>query len=300
MPGNRPYVPRPRLLATLAGRFDRRLTTVVAGPGFGKTALLTSALAENELQPRGVDVWLQCRPDDADAAELAAGLLTALGRQAEPTVDAVIDALWSRAPEDVAVVLDDVHAITPASPGEQAMADLLAALPRNGHLLIAGRHLPPLPVARLRLSDEVVELGEADLAFDDDELGRFAVERGVAPELLATVRWPALAELVAVAGREAATEYLWEEVLDQIDPGRLEAISRLALFDAVDDDLLRAVTDSDLSAEDLFGDLPLTDGQPDGSLRLHALWSPALRLRRDAAMERDVLTRGAAHLLRAR
>ena len=98
VPGNRPYVPRPRLLATLAGRFDRRLTTVVAGPGFGKTALLTSALAENELQPRGVDVWLQCRPDDADAAELAAGLLTALGRQAEPTVDAVIDAPWSRAP----------------------------------------------------------------------------------------------------------------------------------------------------------------------------------------------------------
>ncbi len=297
MPGNRPHVPRPRLLATLAGRFDRRLTTVVAGPGFGKTALLTSALAENELQPRGVDVWLQCRPDDADAAELASGLLTGLGRQAEPTVDAVIDALWSRAPEDVALVLDDVHAIPPGSPGEQAMADLLAALPRNGHLLIAGRQLPPLPVARLRLRDEVVELGEAELAFDDDELSRFAVERGVAPDLLATVRWPALAELVAVAGREAATEYLWEEVLDQIDPDRLEAISRLALFDAVDDDLLRAVTDSDLSAEDLFGDLPLTDGRPDGSLRLHALWLPALRLRRDAGMERDVLRRGAAHLL---
>ena len=297
VPSSRPYVLRPRLLAPLAGRFDRRLTTVVAGPGFGKTALLTSALAENELQPRGIDVWLQCRPDDADAAELTAGLLSVLSHPGGTTVDAVVDALWSRAPEDVTVVLDDVHLIAPGSSGEQAVIDLLAALPRNGHLLIAGRQPPPLPVARLRLTDEVVELGEAELAFDDDELDRFATERGVPPGLLATVRWPALAELVAVAGREAATEYLWEEVLAQLDPDQLEAITRLALFDSIDDDLIRAVTGSDQSAEALLGNLPLTDRRPDGSLRLHALWSPALRRRLDPATEREVLRLGASYLL---
>ncbi len=31
---------RPRLLTTLQQRFERRLTTLVAGPGFGKTSLL--------------------------------------------------------------------------------------------------------------------------------------------------------------------------------------------------------------------------------------------------------------------
>src|SRR5512143_593329 len=54
------------------------LTTVVAGPGFGKTNLLAQAVAENRLVPRGVDLWLGCQPGDASVSVLAAGLLAAL------------------------------------------------------------------------------------------------------------------------------------------------------------------------------------------------------------------------------
>jgi len=73
-------VTRPRLLAALGERFDRRLVLMVAGAGFGKSTLLSQAVAENRLDPRGVDVWLSCTPDDAAASQLAAGLLAAARR----------------------------------------------------------------------------------------------------------------------------------------------------------------------------------------------------------------------------
>jgi LuxR family maltose regulon positive regulatory protein len=293
----RPAIDRPRLLAALAGRFDRRVTMVVAGPGFGKTALLAAAVGENELHPAGLDVWLRCRPDDSDGGELATGLLAALGRQGPPSTDAVVDAVWSRAPDDVAVVLDDAHEIAAGSAGEQLVAELVGTLPRNGHLVVSGRRALSVPTAKLRLSDDVVELREPDLAFDDDELERFASARGVAPDLFAAVRWPAVAELVVVAGHDAATEYLWEEVLAQLDPDVVDAVAALQPLGEIDDELVAAVTGIRQSAAELLGDLPLTERTPDGALRLHALWEPALRRRLDPDDEREALMRGAATLL---
>ena len=293
----RPPVDRPRLLAALAERFDRRVTTITAGPGFGKTALLVAALDENELHPRGVDVWLQCRRADAEAVELGRGLLGAFGRAGEPTVAAIADAVWSRAPDDVVIVLDDAHEIAPGSSGERLVADLVGALPRNGHLLVSGRRALTMPTARLRLSDDVTELGEADLAFDDEEVERFAASRAVEPELLGAVRWPAVAELVVVAGHDAATEYLWDEVLGQLDPSVVEAVARLQPFGEIDDELAAAVTGTPQPAAELLGDLPLTERTNDGALRLHALWEPTLRRRLDPDARREALRCGAAVLL---
>ncbi|MGH9034040.1 MAG: BTAD domain-containing putative transcriptional regulator, partial [Acidimicrobiia bacterium] len=293
----RPPIDRPRLVTALAGRFDRRLTVLTAGAGFGKTALLTAALDENELQPRGVDVWLQCRRADSDGAELGGGLLAALGRPGDAGVAAVADAVWSRAPDDIAIVLDDAHLLEAGSSGERLVADLVGALPRNGHLLVSGRRALALPAARLRLTDDVTELGEADLTFDDDELARFAAAREVAPELFGAVRWPAVAELVVVAGRDAATEYLWEEVLGGLDPSVVDAVARLQPFGEIDDELAAAVTGTGRSATELLGDLPLTERTPEGALRLHDLWAPALGQRLDRKTRRQALIRGAEILL---
>jgi LuxR family maltose regulon positive regulatory protein len=70
---------RQRLLTTLLGRFERRLMTIVAPAGFGKTTLLAQAVGENALLPRGIDVWLSCEPADADGSSLLAGIGAALG-----------------------------------------------------------------------------------------------------------------------------------------------------------------------------------------------------------------------------
>ncbi|MGH9049352.1 MAG: BTAD domain-containing putative transcriptional regulator, partial [Acidimicrobiia bacterium] len=103
---------RARLLAVLRGRFERRITAVVAGPGFGKTTLLAQAIAENRLDPAGEDRWLGCDPADSVAAVLGAGLCAALevppaaGDDPESVTRAVTVAIAKRAPLPIALVLD--------------------------------------------------------------------------------------------------------------------------------------------------------------------------------------------------
>jgi ATP/maltotriose-dependent transcriptional regulator MalT len=65
------------LAHVLGGRFERRLTLLVAGPGFGKTSLLVQAREENLLSPRGFDLWFGCRPSH-DAASMLGRELCAL------------------------------------------------------------------------------------------------------------------------------------------------------------------------------------------------------------------------------
>jgi ATP/maltotriose-dependent transcriptional regulator MalT len=173
----RELVIRPRLLDVLQQRFCQRLTLVVAGPGFGKTSLLAQAQAENLLAQQGLDVWLTCHGGDSAISTLARGLVSALQRSSSPVWEPDLDdavariaaEVRRRAPEQVALVLDDAHLIEPATPGAALLAALLEFLPSNGHLLLAGRE--PLPVGSDRPPGEghLVELGEADLAFTDEE-----------------------------------------------------------------------------------------------------------------------------------
>ena len=65
---------------------------VVGGPGLGKTTLLSQAMAENRLAPRGDDVWLGAEPADGDgdtlARDVAHGARLPVGRsptRARPT-----------------------------------------------------------------------------------------------------------------------------------------------------------------------------------------------------------------------
>ena len=215
---------RPRLLTTLQQRFERRLTTLVAGPGFGKTSLLAQAVAENRLSPRGVDAWVSCQPEDSVASTLAQRLLAAIEgtdppRSVEATVDLIEAGIWRRSPTPTVLLLDDAHLISSGSPGARLLAALVDRLPATGHLLLAGRPPLPLPTARLAALGQAVQLDERELAFDGDELIEFATLRGVPPDLVQrTGGWPALAELTAVVGEQQAVDFLWEELLSRLPP----------------------------------------------------------------------------------
>src|SRR4051812_44198624 len=120
---DRGLIVRPRLLAPLRTRFERRLTAVVAAAGFGKTTLLAQAVSENALAPLGDDRWLTCQQDDAALSFLASGAFSAVGLPQPLPEDphsaavAVADAIWSAAPRHVALILDDIHMIAPGSAG---------------------------------------------------------------------------------------------------------------------------------------------------------------------------------------
>ncbi len=310
-------IERPRLDALFRDRFDRRVTLLTAGPGFGKSTLLARALADPFADDTCIDVWLELEPEDNDGDNLESALRDVL-RNAAPVDPETANAppwdlVWAMAPTHVAIVLDECHHLRPGSDGTRFLTDLLAHLPRNGHLVIAGRERPPVPLTRLQASGDLLAVTEADLAFDDDELAEFLLSRGRPDrEADGELRWPALAELSVAAGDEAVTGYVWEEIVAKLEPERAVALALLAPLGVLDDELVHHVTERDIDAASLVAGLPLTTRTEDGAVRLHDLWGPvladlvgpddrrkALRAGGELLLRRGSLTRAADAFARA-
>ena len=292
----RPHLLRARLLERLQRRWSVPVVAVIAGAGFGKTTLLAQTLAENLLDPRGVDHWLSCTPEDSGAATLSGHIAGALGlpqsHAGEITPSDMADAIAARAPLHVAILLDDAHLIDNAGEGARLLSEFISSLPSNGHVVMAGR--PPLPigVARLRAQGRVATITEAEMAFNETESAAFAALRVADPKLVANAAgWPALAELHAAAEREATLEFLWDELLGTMSAERRRHLAVLSAIGRADDRLLSAACGTGVSVREVVRNLPLSTVTSDGWAVLHDLWSPALVAilkseERDHALER--------------
>jgi LuxR family transcriptional regulator, maltose regulon positive regulatory protein len=303
---SRDLIVRPRLLDALRSRFERPLTAVVAPAGFGKTTLLGQAVSENALSPSGEDRWLTCQQDDTTLSVLASGAFAAVGLSAPVPEDprqaavAVAEALWSAAPRQVALILDDVHLVTRGSPAGEFLGQLIEELPRNGHLVLASRPPLPLSVSRLVATGDAVVLREGDLQFREDEVAAFAESRGVPPELLSDVGgWPALAELTATAGPFAVSGYVWEELLAQLSPERRHALALLVAVGGADEEIAAALLGRDVDLRSLLDGLPLVVRSRSGWWSLHGLWAATLQHHLDSGQVAEA-RRTAAAILRGR
>jgi LuxR family transcriptional regulator, maltose regulon positive regulatory protein len=248
----------------------------VAGPGFGKTVLLATALADRNAPGR--DVWLTCEPADESADHLIRSLAEAADLASVTDLDALLRAVWSLAPEQLCIVLDDVHEIPVESEGAKVLERLVTDLPRNGHLVLASRDAVPVRTARLAAGGELDRITEADLLLDERELDQFARLRHIDRHLLdSTGGWPALAELTAITGADLVLDYLWEEVLASLGSERTRQLAQLAVVGDADDEIASAVAGSAVRVDDLVAGIPLVQRSTDGVVSLHALWGPALR-----------------------
>lgn len=257
-------------MGQLAGRFQRVVTTVEAGAGFGKTSLIGQALAEAEELDQSTELLVRARPrsarwepEDAVIAEVA----ELLG--CDNSVEAIADAVLSAAPRPVALWIDDVHHLADASRPDRgsAIGRLVRLLPANGHLILVGRRLPALALSRLDLEGLVLRLDEEELRFDLDERAAFLEMRGQTSDAVAAEMasgWPAIMELEAVAGQPGAAEYLTQEVLGELPPDRLAALRALALVEVADQAMLSAITDYQGSIDELIAGLPLVSASRDG------------------------------------
>jgi LuxR family maltose regulon positive regulatory protein len=208
---------------------------------------------------------------------------------------------------EIVLVLDDYHLIqTPQI--QEGMAFLLDHLPRRLHLVMVTRSDPPLSLARLRASGELVEARAADLRFTPNETAAYL--NGVmglqltAPDLVAlgdrTEGWIAALQLAALSlqGREDVpgfiaafagddrfvVDYLVEEVV-QLQPVLVQTfllqtsiLDRLcgALCDAVTGELGGRATLEALDRGNLFL-IPLDDQRR--WYRYHHLFADVLRAR---------------------
>jgi LuxR family transcriptional regulator, maltose regulon positive regulatory protein len=279
----------------MLGRWEHRVTSVVGGPGMGKTTLLAQAVAENRLAPRGEDVWIGLEQADADGVALARDVLAAIGREGGdvgpdaiagtademPEPATVADAVWRRAPTPVCLVIDDAQWLPPGSAGATWLIALVDALPANGHVLLAGRSSPSVPLARLATQGAVLGVPEDDLRFTDDERAEFAAGRGLATGRLDdTGGWPAMAELAASVGDDIAGDYLWEDVLEPLGPERRRVMAVLTDLGGADAGLAAAALGEAVDLAGALDGVPLVARGADGWRVPHALWRgvPALAL----------------------
>jgi LuxR family transcriptional regulator, maltose regulon positive regulatory protein len=190
IPRTRPdRLARARLFQRLDEGMGRALVLVCTPAGFGKTTLLADWAAEATLPV----AWLSLDADDNDPVRFWRYVVAALARVQEGlgehlvpllspgsgisthgVVTALINHLEAN-PDEVALVLDDYHLIE-AMPIHDSLGLLLSHLPPRLHLVIASRSDPPLPLARLRASGQLVELRAADLRFTPEEAAALLVE----------------------------------------------------------------------------------------------------------------------------
>ena len=196
MPGRSPQPPpsiaRPALERGLDAALDRRLACVVAGPGFGKTTLLSQwaagtplamsawhglAAADRTLSAlvRAVtDALRLCVPD------LPTDLVTAVSGPRGPDVGTdetgraqayagrICAAVADARPRALVLVLDDVEVLDGAPEATAFLAALCRQASHPFHTVVASRGEVPFPVARLRGQGMITELSAADLAFTPD------------------------------------------------------------------------------------------------------------------------------------
>ena len=179
-------VTRLRLVERLNGNTGRRLTLVSAPAGFGKTTLVSEWLASRS-QPVA---WLSLDEGDGDLkrflsylvaalqtlnAEIGAGVLGVLQSPQPPDTEALLTTLLNEIdtlPHNFILVLDDYHLLD-SQPVDQALNFLIEHMPMKMHLVITTREDPPLPLARLRARDQLMELRGADLRFTHAEAAEF-------------------------------------------------------------------------------------------------------------------------------
>ncbi len=182
-------VRRQRLTERLRGGMNSKLTLIVAPAGYGKSTLLREWLSAIETLEWPV-AWLSLDKEDNRPfqfwayvvgalrtidADLQRDLVVGLGESSEAIDCKQLNPLINRLaaiPKQISLVLDDYHEI--ANPSiHQSLSYFIEHAPENVHMVIASRVTPPIPLARLRVLRQLVEIQNTDLCFDINETETF-------------------------------------------------------------------------------------------------------------------------------
>ncbi len=261
------------------------VATVVAPAGYGKTTLL-SQWAERDSRPFA---WVTLDERDNDPVVLLRHIAAALMRD-QPLDERLVDALrnptpalWSQAVPRLAaelsarhpivLVLDDFNLLR-----SRGALETVAALMEDeveGSMLVAStRVTPTLPLAPLRASGRLLELGAHALALSKREAQLLLRATGVslgearAAELIEQCEgWAAALNLAALSIRDAeqtglgetrfggadryVADYFHSEYLSRLRPGPLRFLRRTSILDRMCGPLCDAVLADEGSAQEL-------------------------------------------------
>ena len=322
-------IPRPRLLDILRVGGRRRLAMIHGPAGFGKSTV--AAQWRTELTARQIAVaWIGIDHDDDNEVWLLAHLIQAIRRVAPGIGAGLAEVLEERpaeaVPYAISTLIDEVHSggetIVVVVEDWDRIADagahrVLDALLDNGchHLrfVVTTREQAGLPLSRMRVRDELVEISSHELRLTLDETRQILLERndfGLTDDQVgqihtATDGWPAAIQLVSLSLRAAATggsvdptrliahlcggnlairEYLAENVLDGLEPRMLEFLMSISVTEKLNGALAAALS-GEPDAEQLLEQaqqrelfVTRVDHDP-GYFRIQPLFAEQLRAR---------------------
>lgn len=281
----RTLVERDRLIERLHGAHRRRLILIHGPAGFGKSALATQW--RDALVDEGVHVaWLSIDSDDNNVVWFLAHLVESIRRVRSDLAGALGEALEEQGDEAeryvltsllneihdrgtrLVVVIDDWSRVTdPATIG--AMGFLLDNGCHHLQFVVTSRTQSGLPLGRMRVRDELVEIDSAALRFDADESKRFLVDicglvlepENIADLCESTDGWIAALQLASLSLRDRAdptefishlsgrdraiADYLAENVLDSLEPDILDFMLVTSVSKRICGDLASALTHVD-------------------------------------------------------
>lgn len=276
-----PLMVRNRLNDLAPVVIQRKVTSVQAPAGYGKTTLL-SQWREAHLAQGAVVAWVSLSEEDNSAHRMLSYMVAAL-LAAQP---GLCDGAWSAlnsgpsvpmrvaeamliseleaCAKEVVIILDDYHLITDAEVHD-LLTNLIRNSPANFHLVIATRFDLPLHLARLRLENKLLEVSAEDLRLELGELEGF-INGVLGLDLPISVAkmlheisegWIAGVQIAALSprfkeepkaylkefasGSKNLSEYLHEVVMDVLPPDLVQVLLRCSILDRLNAPLCEAV-----------------------------------------------------------
>lgn len=324
---------RPRLVEAVYRAATTKYLTLLSAPaGAGKT---TAIAAVHHHDPNLPLAWLTLDGQDNDVLTFFKVVLAAIqrclpgcGQTLQMVLDTpaaaniepqrlmalLINDILEQSPENLVLVLDDLHRIND-SDVYQALDYLLDNLPPALHLVVTTRNDPPLQLSRLRARGELAEFRMDALRFNEAELQALFNEvlgLNLTPEDLARLQertegWVAgvrlltlsLAKLVTAQQRSSLIQhlsqnqrflfdYLLDEVLNQLEPEMREFLLQTSILTELTSTLCNAVTqrtDSAIVLDQLYrqnlflvvNEVPKTEPFAEPTYRYHALFAQFLQ-----------------------
>ena len=271
---------RERLLTKLSGANNYRLALITSPAGYGKTTLISQWAAEKsglgwfslddgDNQQERFASYLVAAVQQATGGHCTASETMVQKRQ-YASLTSLFSQLfielnsWQR---PLFLVIDDYHLIVnPVI--HDAMRFFLRHQPENMTLVVLSRNLPQLGIANLRVREQLLEIGSQQLAFNHQEAKQFfdcrlrspieEVEIGRVCDDVAG--WATALQLIALSARQDSSavhqsarrlsginashlsDYLVDEVLDNVDGPTRNFLLKSALLRSMNDALIVRVT----------------------------------------------------------
>lgn len=265
-------IERERLQAALEKGRSAKLALIHAPAGYGKTTLMVQWM--KHLQGAGERVaWLGLDGSDNDVSQLLAALHAAmLPHDPDRPLDLLALINRSAAEEQpFTLFLDEVEVLAETA-ALQLLCQLLEYSPPQLHIVMGTRSVPDLPLARLRVRGDLIEVSGQDLRFALREAAHFLyvrcgvqLSKATMNELLErTEGWAAALQLLALSLRQGTDqdmvhhlsgsrtqiiEYLAVDVVAKLPEAMREFLMQTSVLRRLSGSLCDAVTGAEDSTE---------------------------------------------------